>query len=102
MMFNFPAFSPPGFRRYPVYPPYIPNRKSNYKKNTSNNKNTFQTKEETPKNSNTSCNNPQVFNIMGITLYFDDLLILCLLFFLYSEGVKDEMLFIALILLLID
>ena len=42
------------------------------------------------------------FEIFGIKLQFDDILIICLIFFLYSEGVKDEMLFIALILLLIS
>ena len=29
-------------------------------------------------------------DILGIKLYLDDLIILCLLFFLYQEGVKDE------------
>ncbi len=42
-----------------------------------------------------------IFEILGIKLYLDDLLILGLLFILYNEGVKDEMLFIALVLLLI-
>lgn len=41
-------------------------------------------------------------DILGIKLYLDDLIILCLLFFLYQEGVKDEILFIALILLLLS
>ena len=35
-------------------------------------------------------------------LYLDDIMILCLLFLLYKENVKDEMLFIALILLLLS
>lgn len=43
-----------------------------------------------------------LLEIFGINLFFDDILIICLLFFLYSEGVKDEMLFIALILLLLS
>jgi len=43
-----------------------------------------------------------IFEIFGIKLFFDDILILSLLFFLYSEGVKDEMLFISLILLLLS
>lgn len=47
-------------------------------------------------------NNLNGFEIFGIKLQFDDILIICLIFFLYSEGVKDEMLFIALILLLIS
>jgi hypothetical protein len=38
----------------------------------------------------------------GINLYFDDILIICILFFLYQEGVKDEGLFVVLILLLLS
>lgn len=41
-------------------------------------------------------------DILGIKLYFDDVLILSLLFFLYKEEVKDEGLFLALVLLLIS
>lgn len=44
----------------------------------------------------------QFFEILGIKLYFDDILIICLLFFLYQEGVKDQYLFISLILLLLS
>lgn len=43
-----------------------------------------------------------IFEILGIQLYLDDIIILGLLFFLYQEGVQDEMLFIALILLLLS
>lgn len=43
-----------------------------------------------------------VLEILGIQLYLDDIIILGLLFFLYQEGVKDEMLFITLILLLLS
>ena len=43
-----------------------------------------------------------VFEIFGIKLYLDDIIILGLLFFLYKEEVQDEMLFIILILLLIS
>lgn len=41
-------------------------------------------------------------DLFGIKLYFDDVLILSLLFFLYKEEVKDESLFLALVLLLIS
>lgn len=44
----------------------------------------------------------KVFEILGIKLHFDDILLICLIFFLYNEGVKDEYLFIALILLLLS
>lgn len=43
-----------------------------------------------------------IIEIMGITLYLDDLIIIGLLFVLYQEGVKDEILFISLILLLLS
>lgn len=41
-------------------------------------------------------------DLFGIKLYFDDVLILSLLFFLYREEVKDEGLFLALVMLLIS
>ena len=40
------------------------------------------------------------FEIFGLKLYFDDILIICILFFLYNEKVHDDELFICLILLL--
>lgn len=40
--------------------------------------------------------------LFGIRLYFDDLLLICLIWFLYNEGVKDNLLFISLILLLLS
>lgn len=43
-----------------------------------------------------------IFEILDIELYLDDIIILGLLFFLYQEGVQDEMLFISLILLLLS
>ena len=46
-------------------------------------------------------NNNNCFEFFGITLNFDDILIICLLFFLYDEGVKDQLLFMSLILLLL-
>lgn len=45
---------------------------------------------------------PVWFELFGIKLYFDDVLLLSLLFFLYKEEVKDEGLFLALVLLLIS
>ncbi len=46
--------------------------------------------------------NQVILEILGIKLYLDDLIILGLLFILYQEEVKDEMLFICLILLLLS
>ena len=42
------------------------------------------------------------FDIFGLKLYFDDVLIICILFFLYKEDVHDEELFLCLILLLLS
>lgn len=47
-------------------------------------------------------NSEQYFEILGLKLYFDDLLIIALLIFLYQENVKDNYLYIALILLLLS
>lgn len=47
-------------------------------------------------------NSKDYFEILGLKLYSDDLLLLCLIFFLYNEGVKDQFLFISLILLLLS
>ena len=64
----------------------------------SNNENTEKGKflENLPPNSDF------VLDLFGLHLYFDDVLILGLLFFLYKENVKDEGLFLALIMLLIS
>ena len=43
-----------------------------------------------------------LFEIFGLELHYDDILLICLIFFLYQEGVKDQYLFIALILLLLS
>ena len=43
-----------------------------------------------------------LFEILGIKLYYDDVLLICLIFFLYQEGVQDKYLFFALILLLLS
>lgn len=51
---------------------------------------------------NDSVNDKPLFEIMGIKLYFDDILILCLIFFLYQEGTNDSFLIIALVMLLLS
>lgn len=43
-----------------------------------------------------------LFEMFGISLYLDDIIIVCILIFLYQEGVKDDMLYISLFLLLIS
>ncbi len=54
------------------------------------------------KKASVSTDTPEAFfEIFGLKLYFDDILIICILFLLYSEKVQDENLFICLILLLL-
>lgn len=51
---------------------------------------------------NSKSDDEECFEIFGLKLHFDDLLIIALLFFLYQEDVKDTYLYIALILLLLS
>ena len=43
-----------------------------------------------------------MFNLLGVNIYFDDILIVCILFFLYNENVNDPYLFLVLVLLLMS
>lgn len=47
-------------------------------------------------------NDDYLFDLFGLKLYTDDVLLVSLIYFLYSEGVKDESLFIVLMLLLLS
>lgn len=51
---------------------------------------------------NNNSSNADFFELFGIKLYYDDILLISLIFFLYNEGVEDSELFIALILLLLS
>lgn len=125
-MFHFPYLGPPIYSRYSRYGYQYPyhtygnnyykyssnntykyNKNCNNKKNNDTNSNNF-SKCDKPKNDyfkdknfNSVEENP-CFTLFGINLYFDDILLVCLIWFLYDEGVKDEGLFIALVLLLLS
>ncbi len=45
--------------------------------------------------------NKPLFDFLGIKLYLDDIIIICLLIFLYQQKVQDESLYLILILLLL-
>ena len=94
----------------PFYPPFnLPFFYNNYKyphnpinqSNSSNLKLKPEKKEHKEKASELNEASEAFFEIFGLKLYFDDILIMCILFFLYTEKVKDEELFICLILLLL-
>ena len=119
----YPHFSP---RRYSYYPhPVNINtgaqsnmRKANnpsdspfnniYKNDRTNNfanslKNTKNKKaDDLTETSISSEKDDTIFEIFGIKLHSDDILLICLIFFLFKEGVQDEYLFISLILLLLS
>lgn len=87
------------------YPPSAQNnyynKKNNYENNTLiNNNDSIDIKKAELKN--LPPNKDFILDIFGLKLYFDDILILSLLYFLYEENVKDEGLFLALVLLLIS
>ena len=97
---------------------FIPSNYRSFSLNTlkNSNSNFFSNNQENEKKSDLKNNNIQsnissknlppnkdfVLDLFGIKLYFDDVLILSLLYFLYKEDVKDEGLFLALVLLLIS
>lgn len=102
MMFNFPFY--PYYRsRY-----YASRSRGRYNSPTSPPPSDYEVKESSPPSSSVeakACTNNNsdkpVFELFGLKLYYDDILLVCLIFFLYNEGVKDDGLFIILILLLL-
>lgn len=107
MIFNHPFSYFPNYLRYPNYPyPYSNyytnhQRPNNYTKaNPTPSLSSIEERKKTDKEP--SSEDRGFFEVFGIKLYFDDILLICLIFFLYTEGVEDEMLFLALILLLLS
>lgn len=49
-----------------------------------------------------SKNSPPLFSVLGFDIYLDDVIILGIIYFLYKEKVKDDMLYIVLLLILIS
>lgn len=72
---------------------------TSYHNYSTEHKASFNNRKENKSNSN---NLDYLFDLFGLKIFFDDALIVSLLFFLYTEGVKDDMLFIVLLLLLIS
>lgn len=106
-----PLFSSP----YNLNPNLYKNTHLKYKKNTTQasnsdsshtniNSNNLQNKEPSINKKNNSKNNSDncFFELFGLKLYFDDVLLISLLFILYEEGIDDAELFFSLILLLLS
>ena len=112
-MFNFPFLGFPYNSMYNKYYrpyPYIKKNNRDFCDNQNSHIENAVNKKKTSKyNLNSSINfygfsdiEKPVLEIMGIKLYLDDIIILGVLFFLYSEVVKDDILFICLIMLLLS
>ena len=103
---NFFPFGMPYWQSQ-YYKNYYNAKKIKEDENFDENSNEELDKNSTTRSNSSSTNNSRNYdkqpyiNILGIDLFSDDILILCILFFLYTEGIKDEMLFICLILLLL-
>lgn len=91
-----PSPSPPNFTRERKV--NINNTRPNLQKIASTTSNANQTNDKRNLNSDDA----PIINLFGINLYFDDILIICLIFFLYNEKVTDYYLFFVLILLLLS
>ena len=132
MMYSYPFFSFPRFRRYPVstsptadvpysnyvpHPsygnvpasnrPFVPSSSPYARSKPTSPTSSKQRNEERENREKSACKTDLkeenvLFEIFGIKLYYDDILLICLIFFLYQEDVDDPYLFIALILLLLS
>ena len=125
MMYSYPFFRFPrmgGFSSYSNYYPYshFANSKAmpNFQENMGNSLKFKNMQVKANKHSTSKLNKSDakfesrkedarqdediLFEIFGLKLYYDDVLLICLIFFLYQEGVKDQYLFFALVLLLLS
>ncbi|MBQ2937556.1 MAG: hypothetical protein IJE05_01525 [Clostridia bacterium] len=98
-MFRFPYYNYPYNPYYKYYNKYshTPHVQSETKENSITNSNEFS---NTITRKSSSNSEQAIFEILGIKLFLDDLIILGILFFLYEQNVNDEMLYIILFLLL--
>lgn len=106
MNFRPPFYNPPYFYNPTYKRIYFNNFQYKQPHNAENNSSNESTGKTNIKASNTdtrkSDDNNEFIEVFGIKLFFDDILILCLLFFLYKQNVNDPLLFIALLLLLLS
>ncbi len=96
----------PPFFGFPYFNPRPQYKNTNYTNEYNFTSSKAKQKEDVTENINTSetpsnLSSP-ILNIFGKALYYDDILLICIIFFLYKEEVKDESLFVALILLLLN
>ena len=95
---------PNRYGRVPFNPYDIPKKESRVQNQQNSCKSPIRDENVKEKRNNDDAKRSEdmAFEIFGIKLFFDDILLIALIFFLYNEGVKDNMLFISLILLLLS
>ena len=108
MSFPFPVHKN-YYKPYPNYPPLPQNALNNNlsNKTTAGNLSSTQTHNDShtdfdAKNKSNKYVDDYLFDLFGLKIFSDDILLVSLIYFLYSEGVKDDGLFIVLILLLLS
>lgn len=107
MIPNYPYYGLPNYMRFmhPNSSSLSNSRFANQKQNANNSppkQNTFTNSSSTHTVEKRLQENEPIFNLLGMDLYFDDILLICLIFFLYTEGVNDYLLFFTLVLLLLS
>ena len=75
---------------------------SNFQNSLESNSSNEDNRNLNQKNKSNKNNNDYLFDLFGLKIFSDDILLVSLIYFLYSEGVKDDSLFIVLILLLLS
>jgi len=100
--FGYPNFFYRNYRSYPYYQNISPRSNANrYNNSVFTSPESIHINKSTLNGIDKTIEEP-FLEILGLKLYSDDILILSLIFFLYTEDVKDEGLFIALVLLLLS
>jgi hypothetical protein len=110
---NFPYFRFPNYNykhysqyNYKITPPSplhnFPQEINTEKNINPNTKNSNIKKENKPNIPSLKKDTSTYIDILGIKIQFDDILILSLIYFLYTEKVQDDWLFLALLLLLLS
>lgn len=119
MIYNYPYFGFPNYSKYikqqnanyqksifnPQYNKHHITQYNNYSTHSHNSLSSYKSAIKSEKTTNIpSINNSDapLFNLFGIQLYFDDILLICILLFLYNEKIEDTYLLLALVLLLLS
>ncbi len=101
MIYNYPFFNFPHSRNYYPYRNYNSSYVNNVLESKKVSPSESQQKKERILSEKSSNEDNSFFEIFGLKLYYDDILLICLIFFLYKEDIKDNYLMFALVLLLL-